>query len=320
MAVPANTTQTFSIRQREDLHTAIEMVTPYETPFFSSVGTGRKCENTYVEWSQDALRAANADNAAIEGDDVTPDAQAKPTVVGNYTQIFDETFSLSDTAQEVKTIQTEKEMTRQRINVGKALRHDIEKRMCGNYPSVAGAAGTARKFAGAQAWVTTANDIGAGGTDGGWQSGTKLVNAYTPGTGRALTETIFKDAVRLSYNATEGSRSKILVNATNKTKVSAFAGIAQNTNEVKGSDKVTIVGTADIYVSDVGRHQVMLSRHAETASILIYSPEKYKKRYLQNFGSKQLGITGHNIKEMMKVELTLECSNEAANVVIGAIT
>lgn len=320
MAVPANTTQTYAIRQREDLHKVIEMVTPYETPFFSSIGTGPTCDNTYVEWSQDSLRAADAENAVIEGDDVTPNDQAKPTVVGNYTQIFDEVISISDTAQNVKTIQTEKELTRQRVNAGKALRHDVEKRMCGNYPSVAGAAGTARKFASAQAWITTARDIGAGGTGGGWNSGTKIVSAYTPGTARPLTETIFKTVVRTSYDATEGSRSKVLVSATNKQKISAFTGIAQNTNEVKGNDKVTIVGTADIYVSDVGRHMVVLSRHMANTDILIYSPEKWRKRYLQPFGSKPLGTTGHNTKEMMKVELTLEAVNQSANAVIGAIS
>lgn len=317
MAVPTNTTQTFDVRQREDLHNVIELVTPFATPFFSSIGSHPKARNTKVEWAQDSLRAANADNAVVEGNDVTAAAQAKPTQLANYTQIFDDTISISDTAQEIKTIQSEKELTRQRVNAGKALRSDVEKRMCGNYASVVGAAGTARKFAGALAWLTTATSLGTGSpANGGWNSGTTVVSAATNGTTRALTETIFKTAIRASYDATEGSRSKVLVNLRNKTTIDDFAGIAQNTNEVKGNDKVTIVGTADVYVSGAGRHEIMLSRHCSDRDVLIYSPEKWKKCYLQPFGQKDLGTTGHNDKEMMKVELTLVCMNEAANAVI----
>jgi len=320
MAVPTGTTQVYDIRQREDLHATIETVTPFDTPFFSSIGTGPACKATYVEFAQDTIRDPNPENAAIEGDNVTPSAKAKPTVRGNYTQIFDDTISISDTSQAVKTIQTESELVRQRLLAGRALRLDIEARMCGNYASVAGAAGTARKFAGALAWLTTAALRNGAGANGGWNSGTKLVAAATAGTNRTFTEALFKQAVRTSYNATEGSRSKVLLSPGLKSLASAFAGIASNTNEVKSSDKVTIVGTADVYVSDQGRHEIVASRYASANNVLIYSPEKWKKRYLQPFGKKELGTTGHNLQEMMKVELTLESINEAANAVIADLT
>jgi hypothetical protein len=318
MAVPVNTTQTFDIRQREDLHNVIETVTPFDTPFFSSIGTGKKAEATYVEFAQDTIRAPNPNNAAIEGDNVTPQPKAKPVVLGNYTQIFDDTLSISDTAQEVKTISTESELMRQRVIAGRALRLDIEMRMCGNYPSVAGAAGAARRFAGALAWLTTGSM--RSGTNGGWNAGTKIVGAATAGALRPLTEALFKEAIRKSYNATEGTRSKVILSPGHKSLVSAFTGIASNTNEVKSSDKVTIVGTADVYVSDQGRHEICASRYADANNVLIYSPEKWKKRFLQPFGKKELGTTGHNTQEMMKVEVTLQCHNEAANAVVADLT
>lgn len=318
MAAPTNATLTSDIRQREDLHRTIEMVTAFETPFFSSIRTGKAARNTYVEYSQETLRDPNADNAAVEGNDVTPRAQNKPTVIGSHAQIFDEPFAISDTTMVVDTIQSESEKTRQEVNAGRAVKQDIEKRMCGNYASVKRVADTtAGKFAGALAWLTTGAKRNTGGADGGWNGTTFITAAATNGTTRALTETLFKDALRASYAATAASRSKVLVTAGNKTIISGFTGIASNTNEVKGNDKVTIVGTADVYVSDVGRHEIILSRHASSRDVLIYSPEKWEKRYVQPFGSKKLAVTGHSEKQMMKVELTLCCLNQAANAVVA---
>ena len=76
MAVPTNTytRYTASNNVREDLADFIASKDPEKTPIISSAGRG-KANQTLNEWSRDALRAPNADNAAIDGDDATASAK-----------------------------------------------------------------------------------------------------------------------------------------------------------------------------------------------------------------------------------------------------
>ena len=53
---------------REDLADFISRQDPESTPIISSAGRA-KASQTLHEWSRDGLRAPNADNAAIDGDD-----------------------------------------------------------------------------------------------------------------------------------------------------------------------------------------------------------------------------------------------------------
>lgn len=313
MAVPANTTQTFTMTGiREDLRNVIELVSPTETPLFSMIKKG-ECDNRTPEWTAHSVRASNPDNAAIEGDDVTADAQGQPTRLKNIVQLFDETVSVSTTANAVKSVDDKKEMKRQTILAGFALKLDIEKRLNGNYPSVLGAAGVAGKFGGAAAWLTTNNLGGVGKVNGGYSAG--IVSAYTPGTLRAFTETLLKAGCKGAWDS-GGNPSVIILGSANKQTASAFTGIAQNTNEVKGSDKVTIVGSADVYVSDYGKHKLIPNREANNAIALGLQPDKWEIAYLQPFSTEMLGKTGHNTKKLMSVELTLKCFAEKFNFAI----
>ena len=53
---------------REDLADFISRQDPESTPIISSAGRA-KASQTLLEWSRDGLRAPDADNAAIDGDD-----------------------------------------------------------------------------------------------------------------------------------------------------------------------------------------------------------------------------------------------------------
>lgn len=88
MTVPSNLYQKASLKcDREDLLDKIFNTDPTETPVMS--GSGRQtATNTLHEWQRDNLATANKDNAMIDGDDVTLDAQTPTERVGNYQQIF----------------------------------------------------------------------------------------------------------------------------------------------------------------------------------------------------------------------------------------
>ena len=86
MAIVANTFTRYSaIGIREDLSNVIYNISPEETPFISNIGR-ESVKNTYFEWQTDALAAASASNAALEGDDISSFTAVTPTSrVGNYT-------------------------------------------------------------------------------------------------------------------------------------------------------------------------------------------------------------------------------------------
>jgi hypothetical protein len=220
----------------------------------------------------------------------------------------------------VKTAGRANEMDYQVALEGEALKRDIEKRISGNYASVLGNASTAGQMAGFEAWITSNDSRGGGaGADGGFNSGTGLVAAATDGDQRALTEAIFQAWIRTCW--TNGAKIPLVVTGPfNKQKISAFAGIAQNTNEVKGSDKVTIVGAADVYVSDFGRHAVVASRESRDRSALGVDPSFWEVMFLQPFKRQKLAKLGHSEREMLSCECTLKSRNEKANGILADLT
>lgn len=319
MSVPSGTIQTFAmVGIREQLSDTISNIDPYETPIYSRIGKGT-CTTRTPEWIIDTRRAANANNAVIEGNDATNLTPTTPVRNKNVVQLFEGTVQVSSTAQAVDTAGRSNEMAYQVAKEGVALRMDIEARVSGNYASVLGAAGTAGQMAGIESWITSNDNRGSGGSDGGFNSGTGLVAAATDGTQRALTETIFKAAIKTAW--TNGAKVPlIVVGGFNKQAVSGFAGIAQHTNEVKASSTVAIIGAADVYVSDYGRHTVVPSRLSRDRTALGLEPSMWKLRFLQPFKTKPLASNGHNERKMIWCEATLESTNEKANMVIADLT
>lgn len=318
MAVPANTTQSTAMRVREDLSRIIEQTSPLDTPFINMCGKDTT-DNRTPEWATESVRASNHDNAAIEGDDVTADAQTLPAIVKNHIQTFDETIAVSDIAQMVNTVQGKKEMARQIALAGYALRLDIEKRACGNYASVAAAAGAAGKFGGAQAWLTSNANRGASGANGGYSSGTGLVSAATNGTQRALTSTLFKATIQTGWTNGRGTLDWVLTGATQKVAISALTGIVQATNEVN-KDKVAILAAIDVYKSDFGFHSIVASREYDARSVLFATKRTWKLTTLEPYNIKKLGKTGHNEKALLCRSVTLKCLDEKQNAVLADLT
>lgn len=320
MTVPSNTVQTFAmVGIREDLSDAISNIDPTETPLYTRFKKG-KCDNRTPEWQIATRRGSNADNAVVEGADATNSAGRQPSRLKNVVQLHEGTIQVSTTSMAVKTAGRANEMDYQCALEGEALKRDIEKRISGNYASVLGDDDEAGKMAGYEAWITTNDNRGGGAAaQGGFNSGTGLVAAATDGDQRALTEDIFKSFIRTSW--TNGAKIPLLVAGPfNKQKISGFAGIAQATNEVKNSDMVTIVGAADVYVSDYGRHAVVASRESRDRSVLGIDPSYWEVLFLQPFKRQKLAKTGHSEREMLSCECTLKSRNEKASGIIADLT
>lgn len=313
MPVPANTVQTFAmVGIREDLSDVITNIAPTETPFYSRICRKGKAKNRTPEWEKDTLAAADGDNKTVEGDDVSAEAAIQPERLKNVVQLFDKVVSVSSTAQAVDTAGRSNELNYQTMKKGKELKRDIEARLTDNNASVLGTASVAGEIGGAEAWLETNVSRGATGADGGFNSGTGIVDAPTDGTQRAFAESLLKDVIKDAWVA-GGEPTIIMVGPSTKVNASAMAGIATQYRENSGVKQATILGAADVYVSDFGEHRIVPNRFNRDRTALVLTPAMWECKFLQPFRRKPLAKTGHNDKRLLWAELTLCCKEEKAN-------
>lgn len=314
MAAPTNleTTET-SIGQREDLSNVIYRVAPEETPFFSSIGKG-KAKARYTEWQTESLRTPSASNARVEGD-VTGDLVApnRTSRLGNYCQIFFESGGVSRTQERVDMAGRASEMARQKTIKGLEIKRDVEARFIGNYASRNESGSDARLSAGVLAFISTNDDLGVGGSSGGFNAG--IVAAATNGTQRTFTEAQVKTVMASAFE--QGGRPKIMfVSPSHKQAASEFTGIADIRAEVKGQNKAVIHAAADVYVSDFGSLQIVPHPYGLTRDALLVDPSMAEVAVLDGFKTEKLAKTGDNERFMMTYEAALCVKNEKSHAAI----
>lgn len=319
MAQLAGTTDTTVIKgQREDLMDKIFMLTPEDTPFMSNIGRST-AKAIRHEWQVDALAAPDGTNAQIEGDEFVY-AQASPTTrVGNLCQISRKTILISNTAEAVDKAGRRSEMTYQAMKRGKELKKDMEKILLSNQTAVVRTSSTAGKLGGFPAWLTSNVSRGAGAVNGGYNTGTNLPTAYTAGTPRAWTETMLKDAMQAAY-VNGGNPRMLMVSPKQKRVFSTFTGIAQYRKDVGSSNRVQIVGAADMYTSDFGSVSAVPNRVQQDADVFIIDPKMVKLSPLRRMQIVNPAQTGDAKKRVMITEYTLEVDNEAAHATISDLS
>lgn len=323
MAVPGNTFQrTGKVAVRESLHDTISNIAPTQTPFISNIGSGT-ANQTYEEWLTDTLASADANNKVINGDDAGNDALTDAVRLSNYTQLMDKVVGISSTTQAVKSAGNQTKMAYQMLKKSKELKRDMEKRACGNYAAVPLADGVAGETAGMVAFIRTNGSRATTGTPGaaatlsGGTSG--YINAAaTDGTLRVVGEDMLKDAIQDAWNE-GGEPTMALMSGPLKQKFSTFSGIADLRRDANGMSAATIVGAADVYVSDFGNIAFTPSRFTTGRDVSIIDPSLWSVLYLQRFMTDDLAKTGHADRKMLSVEWTLKCANELGNANIADV-
>jgi hypothetical protein len=313
MAQLAGTTDTYDLKgQREDLMNKIFMITPEDTPFMSNIGRNRGSAVRH-EWQTDVLAAPDTSNAQIEGDEYVY-ADRSPTVrVGNLMQISRKPVNISRTLEVVDKAGRQSEVAYQVAKAGKELKKDMEAILLANQASVVGNNSTARKLGGFAAWLVTNVSRGASAVAGGYNVGTGLVVAYTPGTARAFTETILKTVQQAVYTA--GGNPKIIMMAVGQKSVfSSFTGLAQTRLMPTGggASQATIVGAADTYVGDFGTLTTVVNRVQQAGTAFLVDTSMVSLTTLRPIKADQPAQTGDALKRMLIVEYTLTVNNEAA--------
>jgi len=307
-----------AIGLREDLSDIIYNISPTDTPFMSSVGK-TKATAVYHEWQTDSLAAAAA-NAAVEGADASTATLSPTTRVGNRTQISQKTVGVTGTLQAVDKAGRKSELAYQLSKASSEIKRDMEFTFLNNTVQSNGSAGsTARVLGGLQTWLSTNGDFGSGGSAG--SSGT---TARTNGTNRTFTETELKTVIKEVFES-GGSPKILMVTPAHKQTVSAFAGIAAQRYMAPSDAPTTIIGAADIYLSDFGSVSVvpnrfMLSGNSANEVAFVLDPEYAAVAYLRPFQTIELAKNGDSDRTQLLVEYTLEVKNEAAHGIIADLS
>ena len=300
-----------AIGMREDLSDVIYNISPTDTPFMSTVGK-TKATAVYHEWQTDSLAAAAA-NAAVEGADASTATLSPTTRVGNRTQISQKTIGVTGTLEAVDKAGRKSEKAYQLAKASSEIKRDMEFTFLSNTVQSNGTAGsTARVLGGLQTWLATNGDFGSGGSAGA--SGT---TARTNGTNRTFDETILKTVIKEVFES-GGSPKILMVTPAHKQTVSAFAGIAAQRYMAPSDAPTTIIGAADIYLSDFGSVSVvpnrfMVSGNAANEVAFVLDPEYAAVAYLRPFQTIELAKNGDSDRTQLLVEYTLEVKNEAAH-------
>lgn len=321
MAIVTNTFTKYSVvGLREDLSNLIANISPEETPFVTNITKRRSVSNTFFEWQQDSLAAAQS-NAQIDGDDVASfSATTATSRLGNYTQILRNDFIIADNlGGNLDLAGRRSEIAYQTAKIGKEQRRDLEFNLAGvNQAAVAGNNTTARKTASLSAFIKTNTSKGTGGADPTVSSG--VVNAArTDGTQRSISEAMLKDIVQSCWTE-GGSPSMLMVGAFNKRAISAFAGIAAQRYMAPSDGPTQIVGAADVYQSDFGSISIIPNRFSRSRDAYLIDPDLIEIATLRPMSSQELAKTGDATKFMIIQEAGLQVNQEAGLGIIADLT
>lgn len=321
MAIKTNTFTSYStIGTREDLSNVISMISPTETPFITMIGTGPAAKNTFFEWQQDSLASADGTNAQLEGEDYDSGTlqAVTPTVrIGNYCQISRKTAIVSGTNRKTTKAGRGDEMAYQMAKRSKEMKRDIETILLQNQGAVAGNSTTARKTGSLLAFVKTNVSKGATGADPSYTNiptGTR-----TDGTTRNFSEALLRTVMQLVYSS-GGTPTVLMTGPINKQNFSAFAGIAAQRFNAKGAAPSTVIGAADIYVSDYGNLSVVPNRFQRERDAHLIDPEMCSISDLRPYTTEDLAKTGDADKKLLIREWGFRCENEAGLGLIADLT
>lgn len=307
-SVVTNTyTSGFSNSQKPSVDDNIGLFSPTDTPFMANMSK-EKAVQVYEEWLEDDLAAA-AENAHIEGFDVTTTEGTEPARTGNYCQIFEKDFAVSNTAETVQKYGRSSELGRLRMLKTKELSRDMEYALLNGVQS-SGSGSTPRKMKGAFSWVNT--------TDGRYYT-----FSATPAATNHITEDILLGVLQAVWD--QGVEADtVLCPMTQKRKISAFTDggrltINQNASEKKVTMSIRVIET------DMGTVAVMAERFIAPTDvsgtkydkILVYKKDIFSRMTLRPVKETTLATTGDSEKRMLVTEMTLKCRTQKG---LGAIT
>lgn len=330
MTVLTGTSQTFGVSSgggiREDLEDVIWDLFPEDTWCVSNFDKV-DATSTAHEWLTQQLAAAGS-NIQVEGDDATFTSLTPPARMGDYTQILSKTFLVSDTLEAVRKAGRGSEVARGAMVKMRELKRDLEYAITRNQAANAGSTGTSgRMMAGIETWIagylnnsavgttntastavvpTTTTSNTTPSTTGGFP--TTAPTDSSAGTTAVLTSVFLNYALQGAWS-NGGDPSVIITTASQKTIIDGFTSIATRFVDVDAATQSPIIGAANVYVSDFGRHTVILHRYMRTGVVLCLDPNYWALAFLRRPMARELARTGDGTKYQIITEATLVARN-----------
>lgn len=320
MTQPTNLYDRYDLNgAREDLIDKIYNTSPEKTPVSSMFGRAT-ATNTYHEWQRDSLAAANKDNALIDGDDYTAEAQTATERVGNYCQIFTKRPAVSRRANRVKKAGRGTEMAYVKAKAMMELKRDIEAAILSLNPAVAGNSSTASKLGALGVQIYSNVSHGSGGSTASHTSGAPTT-APTAGTNRTFTEALLKTVIQSAYTNSGEIPNVAVMSPSHKSTFSGFTGIATTRYQVAKKEQARIIGGADIYMSDFGEIEIV-PHYVMSGSNTVYLLNKdYADLcFLDGIQSEPIAKSGDSEKELILADVTLAVRAEKAMAKIADLT
>jgi len=314
---------------REDVMEKIWDISKIPLPFTDACSKGTHT-NRRVEFVVDKLGTPVASNAVVEGVDITQNNTAIGTRLGNYTQIPVKAVSITTTAEASNGIGGMNSLSYQLMMRQQELRRDVEAQMMSHQASVAGDAATVAGIsAGLGAQLKTHVKVGATGAVGGFNTSTGLFVAPTPGTKRALSETLIRDVLQDIYVA-GGNTAMLMARPPVIRLMSAYmfgttAKIATLQTNTSGASSQTAIGSVNVFVTDFGQvvkmvdNRIQLVDDTATSSMYFLDPSHLKQSFMRGYQTDPLGKTGLTDKRMMSCEYSMLVLNEISQGAILAI-
>jgi len=279
-----------------------------ETPFYTACAKG-KASNTLHEWQTDSLRASG-DNAHIEGDDTVAEARTSTTRLNNRTQIFKNSVVIPGTDVGLSKAGRAREMAYQVLKIAKEQKLDIEKAMFANQAKVAGNSTTARRMAGAPAWLKTntvfgANE-GADPTGDGSDARTDETTAVT-----AFSQTKFDNVMQQIW-VSGGKPDSVYLSAFQMNVALGFTG-NNNQRSTIASEAEKVIKHMAVYVTPWGTVEFKPTRENRSRDVFIMQDDMWAVGVLRATRNEELAKTGDNEKRQVVTELTLVCRNEKSS-------
>jgi hypothetical protein len=294
------------VGKAEEVSDVISLIAPSDTPFLSSIKT-EAVSATLYQWMEDQLRAV-AKNAKLEAADPTDSNRDQPSMRSNGTQILEETFKVSGTAEAIKTYGRDKQAAREMMKTGKLLKMDLEYSLVGNAQTyVAATASVAGEFASVQAQIsaTTTTTVDTNGATAGTIAG-------------PLTEADLIATHQKLYNA--GSDGSVLmIKPSDSVVIAGWSQLSGRTRELGGEAK-SITNVVNVYESPFGTVRVVKNRWMKATDAIIVDPSNWKLAVLRNWFKMNLAKTGDADRYSMIGEFGLKHTNRAATALITNLT
>ena len=325
--------QSAGASEKEDLGNFISMITRSETPFLSSIGK-TKAKAVLHEWQTDELRApaANVRAEGVDFADVTEGTQTR-TRLGNYTQIFAEVLSVSNTKRDVDQAGVADEYAYQLKKKGTEIKRDLEHTLVHSWQGKLSA--DPREMGGVQAYahgdlvwdaVASAKASAAGSAWTGVFVGTgTFVGSAIAQTEVAIDLSDIDEVMQAIYEE-GGSANRVMTSPKNRRKISEQAQLAGTQNVRRDiGDSGKLRASIDLYQSDFGDVMIvpnyimgangvagagpLTTDNPDDFCAFVYDPKWFATATLRPLKETDVGAKGDSTVGMLVEECTLEVKN-----------